>query len=119
LRRFSFLSLCPLISTNTFICYQETSPRLLRHLHNNLHFCQSKKRKRYIVFLCFDTQFSSLTLYQFCWWSTFYNHPQQGSKRASSSIAEKPPKKPKKDIIDLTETDQQVYSFPWSWQSCC
>jgi hypothetical protein len=35
----------------------------------------------------------------------------QGSKRASSSIAEKPSKKSRKNTIDLTEIDKQVSSY--------
>jgi hypothetical protein len=35
----------------------------------------------------------------------------QGSKRASSSVAEKPPKKHRKETIDLTDIDKQVYLF--------
>jgi hypothetical protein len=35
----------------------------------------------------------------------------QGSKRASSPVAEKPPMKHRKETIDLTDIDKQVYSF--------
>ncbi|WJX29287.1 hypothetical protein P8452_17944 [Trifolium repens] len=35
------------------------------------------------------------------------NEEKRGSKRASSSVADKPPKKLKKGIIDLTENDEQ------------
>jgi hypothetical protein len=35
----------------------------------------------------------------------------QGSKRASNSVAEKPLKKPRKEVVDLTDIDKQVCTF--------
>jgi hypothetical protein len=69
-----------------------------------------KEEKRVNYFLYFDIPFLSLMSRPF--------HKQsfnllQGSKRASSSVADKPPKKLKKDIIDLTEIDEQVYFSPF------
>jgi hypothetical protein len=69
-----------------------------------------KEEKRVNYFLYFDIPFLSLMSHPF--------HKQsfnllQGSKRASSSVADKPPKKLKKDIIDLTEIDEQVYFSPF------
>jgi hypothetical protein len=69
-----------------------------------------KEEKRVNSLLYFDIPFLSLMSYPFRKQSS---NLLQGSKRASSSVADKPPKKLKKGIIDLTEIDEQVYFFPF------
>jgi hypothetical protein len=47
------------------VYFQDSNQKTFRRPHNSLYLCQSKKKRKYISFSCFNIQFLSSSLYRF------------------------------------------------------